>query len=206
VLPGSVKDSTVDDYRYIIASYVTPHVGRHRLAKLTPEHVQAMMRALEEAGYSSRTRQYARAVLRRALRWAEQTGLVARQGARWPVMFSLERTSRPVDERRPAATCGRRFLARPRPARLGPRRLARLWPGRLAPGLRTVRAGERQSGQSVQLSRDHARRYGDGAPPTRVVLWSCWRGGHMSLRSLPTPDPRSGTTATTRPDPTGPCG
>ena len=66
MLPGSVKDSTVDDYRYIIASYVTPHVGRHRLAKLTPEHVQAMMRALEEAGYSSRTRQYARAVLRRA--------------------------------------------------------------------------------------------------------------------------------------------
>ena len=55
VLPGSVKDSTVDDYRYIIATYVTPHVGRHRLAKLTPEHVQAMMRALEEAGYSSRT-------------------------------------------------------------------------------------------------------------------------------------------------------
>jgi Phage integrase central domain len=66
VLPGSVKDSTVDDYRYIIATYVTPHVGRHRLAKLTPEHVQAMMRALEDAGYSSRTRQYARAVLRRA--------------------------------------------------------------------------------------------------------------------------------------------
>jgi integrase len=56
VLPGSVKDSTVDDYRYIIATYMTPHVGRHRLAKLTPEHVQAMMRALEEAGYSSRTR------------------------------------------------------------------------------------------------------------------------------------------------------
>jgi integrase len=81
VLPGSVKDSTVDDYRYIVATYVSPHVGRHRLAKLTPEHVQAMMRALEEAGYSSRTRQYARAVLRRALRWAEQTGLVARNAA-----------------------------------------------------------------------------------------------------------------------------
>jgi integrase len=81
VLPGSVKESTVDDSRYIIATYVTPHVGRHRLAKLTPEHVLAMMRALEEAGYSSRTRQYARAVLRRALRWAEQTGLVARNAA-----------------------------------------------------------------------------------------------------------------------------
>jgi integrase len=39
------------------------------------------MRALEEAGYSSRTRQYAKAVLRRALRWAEQTGLVARNAA-----------------------------------------------------------------------------------------------------------------------------
>jgi integrase len=81
VLPGSVKDSTVDDYRYIIATYVTPHVGRHRLAKLTPEHVQDMMRTLDEAGYSSRTRQYARAVLRRALRWAEQTGLVTRNAA-----------------------------------------------------------------------------------------------------------------------------
>ena len=42
--------------------------------------------------------------------------------------------------------------------------------------------------------------------PMRLVLRSCARGGYMSVRSLPTADPRSGTAVTTRPDPIGPCG
>jgi integrase len=82
VLPGTVRDSTVTDYRWVLDHYVKPHVGRRPLARLAPTHVQAMMRALEDAGYSPRTRQYARAVLVRALGWAETTGLVTRNAAR----------------------------------------------------------------------------------------------------------------------------
>jgi hypothetical protein len=40
----------------------------------------------------------------------------------------------------------------------------------------------------------------------RLVPWPPWRGGHRSGRSRPTADPRSRTTATTRPDPTRSCG
>lgn len=81
VLPGTVRASTAEDYGYMARRYVIPHVERVKLAKLTPQHVKSMLRALEDDGLSPRTRQYARAVLRRALRWAEQNGLVARNVA-----------------------------------------------------------------------------------------------------------------------------
>jgi integrase len=81
VLPGTVKPSTVENYRHIIDAYVVPHVGNVRLSRLSTQDVTAMLRALEVAGRSARTRQYTRAVLRRALRWAEQNGLVMRNVA-----------------------------------------------------------------------------------------------------------------------------
>jgi integrase len=81
VVPDTVKPSTVDGYERIVTLYITPHVGWVKLAKLTPQHVKSMLRAMEEDGLSPRTRQFARAVLRRALRWAEQNGLVLRNVA-----------------------------------------------------------------------------------------------------------------------------
>jgi integrase len=81
VVPDTVKPSTVDGYERIVTLYIAPHVGRVKLAKLTPQHVKSMLRAMETDGLSPRTRQYARAVLRRALRWAEQHGLVLRNVA-----------------------------------------------------------------------------------------------------------------------------
>ena len=81
VVPDTVKPSTVDAYADIVRLYIAPHVGRVKLAKLTPQHVKSMLRAMEIDGLSPRTRQYARAVLRRALRWAEQHGLVLRNVA-----------------------------------------------------------------------------------------------------------------------------
>jgi integrase len=81
VVPDTVKPSTVDAYADIVRLYVVPHVGRVKLAKLTPQHVKSMLRAMEAVGLSPRTRQYARAVLRRSLRWAEQHGLVLRNVA-----------------------------------------------------------------------------------------------------------------------------
>lgn len=81
VLAGTVKASTEVDYRNVCRLYIEPHIGHVRLGKLTPAQVQGMMRKLEEQGLSARTRQYARAVLVRALRWAEQTGMVTRNVA-----------------------------------------------------------------------------------------------------------------------------
>lgn len=80
-LPGSVKPSTVANYRDVLKHYVIPHVGRVPLAKLGPEDVQAMLRTLDEQGLSVRTQRLARAVLRRALGQAERWGKVTRNAA-----------------------------------------------------------------------------------------------------------------------------
>jgi integrase len=81
VLPGTVKDRTAASYRFIVDKYVTPHIGTVPIAKLAPGHVHRMLRELEKAGLSPRTQRYARAVLRRALRHAEQYGIVNRNVA-----------------------------------------------------------------------------------------------------------------------------
>jgi integrase len=81
VLPGTVKDRTAASYRFIVDKYVTPHIGTVPVAKLAPGHVHRMLRELEKAGLSPRTQRYARAVLRRALRHAEQYGIVNRNVA-----------------------------------------------------------------------------------------------------------------------------
>jgi integrase len=81
VLPGTVKDGTVTNYRDVTHSYLIPHVGRVPLARLGPEHVQAMMRAMERAGLSPRTVSLARTVLRRSLGDAVRWGKVNRNAA-----------------------------------------------------------------------------------------------------------------------------
>jgi integrase len=78
VLPGTVKDTTADGYRWIIDHYITPHIGRHKLTKLRAEHVQSMLAALESKGLSARTRRQARTVLGRAIRHADKWGMVPR--------------------------------------------------------------------------------------------------------------------------------
>lgn len=81
VLPGTVKEATEASYRWVIERYIVPNVGTVPLAKLAPSHVQAMMRTLDVKGLSPRTRQYARAVLRRALGHAVREGRVPRNVA-----------------------------------------------------------------------------------------------------------------------------
>lgn len=53
VLPGTVKDSTLDSYKYML-SYVTDNIRKKRLAKLTPIDLQTMFAELKEHG-SKRT-------------------------------------------------------------------------------------------------------------------------------------------------------
>lgn len=81
VLPGSVAPSTEQQYKDVIRLYVVPHLGRKKLATLTARDVAAMLRALSTEGRSPNTCRLARSVLRRALRWAEAEGLVARNAA-----------------------------------------------------------------------------------------------------------------------------
>lgn len=80
-LPGTVARSTEQQYRDVVKLYVRPHLGRRRLANLTPSDVTLMVRGLEVGGYSANTRRLARSVLRRALRWGQHEGTVARNVA-----------------------------------------------------------------------------------------------------------------------------
>lgn len=63
----TVRDTTLTGYRRYVANWITPAIGKRRLADLRPEHVRAMLRAMETAGLSDATRRQAYAILRRAL-------------------------------------------------------------------------------------------------------------------------------------------
>jgi integrase len=73
-MPRSVSEGTLRNYNAILDAYIIPHVGRVKLGKLTPAHVEHMMRNLEDDGLSPRTVALARTVLRRGL------GAAVRQG------------------------------------------------------------------------------------------------------------------------------
>lgn len=80
VLPTKVDANTVKSYGWAIHKHLIPGLGRHRLVKLTPEHVEAfLVRKTTELGHSSLIR--LRTVLGQALRWAEKRGYVARNVA-----------------------------------------------------------------------------------------------------------------------------
>jgi integrase len=81
VLPGTVAPTTEQNYRLVVNYYLRPKLGMKRLRTLQPRDVSAMLRALEAEGKSPNTRRLARSVLRRALRWAEAEGMVARNVA-----------------------------------------------------------------------------------------------------------------------------
>lgn len=78
---GTVTESTLANYEQVIRLYLKPNLGAVELKALRPDQVTDMLHALEAAGLSARTRQLARAVLRRALRRAETLGMVARNVA-----------------------------------------------------------------------------------------------------------------------------
>ncbi len=73
--------STHASYRQKIRLYIMPAVGKQQLAKLHPQHVQALMNDLGARGLSPRTVQYTRAILRKALSQAVKWGLVAKNAA-----------------------------------------------------------------------------------------------------------------------------
>jgi integrase len=81
ILPSTVSASTTVNYRNVLRFYVIPHIGSRQLSALKPADVTMMLNKLERAGSAPNTRRAARSVLRRALRRAEQEGLVSRNVA-----------------------------------------------------------------------------------------------------------------------------
>ncbi|MDQ3654426.1 MAG: site-specific integrase [Chloroflexota bacterium] len=77
----SVRPRTYDSYRLIVNLHLTPALGKHKLPKLTQQHIMAMMAAKRADGSSERTIAYIRAVLRIALNQAMRLDLVHRNVA-----------------------------------------------------------------------------------------------------------------------------
>ena len=73
--------ATVQNYRDIVKCYISPKMGRVKLAELAPRHVEKMQRDILKDGKSPRTARLSRSVLRAALRHAERHGIVARNAA-----------------------------------------------------------------------------------------------------------------------------
>lgn len=72
---------TAASYEEIVRLHLIPSIGAHRLDKLTPAHVAAMLHAKTEAGLSPRRVHHIRAVLRNALNQAMRWDLVSRNVA-----------------------------------------------------------------------------------------------------------------------------
>jgi integrase len=72
---------TIQGYRGYIKTWLIPHLGTHRLDKLTEDHVRALYRAMKNQGKSDATRRQAHSILRRALKVAMQEGRVTRNVA-----------------------------------------------------------------------------------------------------------------------------
>ncbi len=81
VVEPTLAPKTVASYRDIVRVHLKPELGRHELSKLTPQHVQALLRGKKTAGLSPRTVAYIRAILRIALNRALKWGVVARNVA-----------------------------------------------------------------------------------------------------------------------------
>ena len=75
---GSVKPVTFESYKRLVQVHVVPALGRVKLEKLSPAHLQGFYRQKLDAGLSPRTVQYLHVVLHRALKQALRWGLVPR--------------------------------------------------------------------------------------------------------------------------------
>jgi integrase len=78
---GSVRPNTYKSYGQQVRCYLKPSLGRMKLRKLSPMHVQGMYREMQDRGLSARTVQYTHAVLHRALKQARRWGVVGRNVA-----------------------------------------------------------------------------------------------------------------------------
>lgn len=69
---GTLRDTTAATYRRNVERWVIPHLGKIRLDKLRPEHIETLYADMRDEGLSDGSRRQVHAVLRRALRIAEE--------------------------------------------------------------------------------------------------------------------------------------
>lgn len=75
------RPNTVRTYRTYVEQYIVPELGRHRLDRLTPEHIAAAWRSLRTQGLSQNTVHNVHAALSRSLKVAQQRGKVTQNVA-----------------------------------------------------------------------------------------------------------------------------
>jgi integrase len=80
-VPGTVTESTEDDYNDTVRLHLRPALGNRRLTTLTVAELDKLWNIKREAGYSANSVRIMRTVLRRALGQAEREGIVARNVA-----------------------------------------------------------------------------------------------------------------------------
>src|SRR5919199_3153239 len=81
IAPRRVRQRTVESYESSVRRHLIPVIGRHRLDRLRPEHLDQLYSQLLDAGYSPATVLRDHRILSRALTVAMQRGHVARNVA-----------------------------------------------------------------------------------------------------------------------------
>lgn len=76
VVAPSVRPRTLESYRTVVQLHLIPSLGHHRLVRLKPQHVQALLAEKTAAGLSPRTVRYIWQILRRALNVAVRWGVI----------------------------------------------------------------------------------------------------------------------------------
>jgi integrase len=129
VLPARVTPRTLGSYRWAIEEHLKPGLGSRRLDKLTPDEVDAFLKAKADAGLSRSSVVRFRGLLGQALRWAERRGMVARNVA---TLSDLPVDTKPAEHGRAlTANEALRFLDACEHHRLGA-----MWTLQMALGLR----------------------------------------------------------------------
>lgn len=81
IAPQKVSPRTLDAYWSQATHWIIPHLGRHRLDRLAPEHLDALYRAMLEAGRAPSMVLKTHRILSRALKIAHRRGHVSRNVA-----------------------------------------------------------------------------------------------------------------------------
>src|SRR6476469_6118169 len=81
IAPRRVRQRTVETYESSVRKHLIPVIGRHRLDRLRPEHLDQLYMQLLDAGYSPATVLRAHPILSPALTVAMQPGHIARNVA-----------------------------------------------------------------------------------------------------------------------------
>jgi integrase len=92
-IASSIRPRTFQSYRILVERHIAPELGRLRLDKLSPQHVQALLARKSASGLSAQTVRHVRAILRIALNQAMKWGQIARNAASLAVAPKLERRS-----------------------------------------------------------------------------------------------------------------